>query len=63
MAVAALGSSGVVMDHRPPNHPHTSYGLIEFLRENVRLTVRKVSADDAIPHDQRLIYSADLSYK
>ena len=63
IVVAALGSSGVVMSHRPPSHPHTSYGLLEFLREGVRLTVRKVSADDAIPHDQRLIYFADLTYK
>jgi predicted phosphohydrolase len=63
ITVAALGSSGVVMNHRPPYHPHNSYGLIEFLRESVRLTVRKVSADDAIPHDQRLIYSVNLSYK
>jgi 3',5'-cyclic AMP phosphodiesterase CpdA len=63
LTVAALGSSGVVVGHRPPNHPNNSYGLIEFLREGVRLTVRRISADDAIHRDQRLVYSATLPYK
>jgi 3',5'-cyclic AMP phosphodiesterase CpdA len=61
ITVAALGSSGVVIGHRP-NQPN-SYGLVEFLREGVKLTVRKISADDAIPHDQRLVYSAVISYE
>jgi calcineurin-like phosphoesterase family protein len=63
ITVAALGSSGVVISHRPPSHPHTSYGLIEFLREGALITVRKISADDAIPSDQREVYSAMLRYK
>src|SRR5262249_36540570 len=63
IAVAALGSSGVVIGHRQASHPNTTYGLIEFLREGARLTVRKISADDAIPREQRLIYSAMLPYK
>jgi 3',5'-cyclic AMP phosphodiesterase CpdA len=61
ITIAALGSSGVTADHRP-NQPN-SYGLIEFTRAGVRLTVRKVSADDAIPHDQRLVYSATIPYR
>jgi 3',5'-cyclic AMP phosphodiesterase CpdA len=61
IAIAALGSSGVSASHRP-NEPN-SYGLIEFTRDGVRLTVRKISADDAIPNDQRLVYSAMVSYK
>jgi 3',5'-cyclic AMP phosphodiesterase CpdA len=61
IAVAALGSSGVVTSHRP-NQPN-SYGLIEFVREGVRLTVRKISADDAIPQDQRWVYETMLAYK
>jgi 3',5'-cyclic AMP phosphodiesterase CpdA len=61
IAVAALGSSGVVIDHRP-NQPN-SYGLIEFQRKSAVVTVRQISADDAIPHEQRLVYSAMLPYK
>jgi 3',5'-cyclic AMP phosphodiesterase CpdA len=61
ITIAALGSSGVSASHRP-NEPN-SYGLIEFLREGVRLTVRRISADDAIPQDQRLVYQAMVSYK
>jgi 3',5'-cyclic AMP phosphodiesterase CpdA len=61
ITIAALGSSGVTVGHRP-NQPN-GYGLIEFTREGVKLSVRNISADDAIPHDQRLVYSATLSSK
>jgi 3',5'-cyclic AMP phosphodiesterase CpdA len=61
ITVAALGSSGVSIGHRP-NQPN-SYGRLEFTRKGVTLTVRRISADDAIPHDQRLVYSATLQYK
>lgn len=61
ITIAALGSSGVTADHRP-NQPN-SYGLIEFTREGARLKVRRISADDAIPHDQRLVYSAIIKVK
>jgi 3',5'-cyclic AMP phosphodiesterase CpdA len=61
ITVAALGSTGVTANHRP-NQPN-SYGLIEFTREGVKLNVRKISADDAIPHDQRIVYSVILKYK
>ncbi|HUP81252.1 MAG TPA: metallophosphoesterase, partial [Pirellula sp.] len=61
IAVAALGSSGVIGSHRP-NQPN-SYGLIEFERTGVRITIRKISADDAIPSDQRLVYAASLPYE
>jgi 3',5'-cyclic AMP phosphodiesterase CpdA len=39
VAIAALGSSGVTIAHRP-NQPN-SYGLIQFTREGVRLSVRE----------------------
>lgn len=61
ITISALGSSGVTANHRP-NQPN-SYGLIEFTREGVKLVVRNISADDSIPHDQRLVYSATLPYK
>jgi hypothetical protein len=61
ITIAALGSTGVIASHRPDQQ--NSYGLVEFTREGVKLDVRKISADDAIPHDQRLVYSATLSYK
>ena len=61
ITVAALGSSGVVIDERP--NQQNSYGLVEFVREGAKITVRKISANDAIPHDQRLVYSATLPYK
>jgi len=60
IAIGALGSSGVIASHRP-NQPN-SYGLLEFLREGAQLTVRQISADDAIPHQQRLVYSTVLPY-
>jgi 3',5'-cyclic AMP phosphodiesterase CpdA len=60
ITIAALGSSGVTAGHRP-NQPN-SYGLIEFSREGMKLTVRRISADDSIPHDQRLVYSATIRY-
>ncbi len=60
IVVAALGSSGVVASHRP-NQPN-SYGLLEFVRDSIKLTVRRISADDAIPHDQRLVFSATLPH-
>jgi 3',5'-cyclic AMP phosphodiesterase CpdA len=59
--IAALGSCGVSASHRP-NEPN-SYGLVEFIRDGVRLTVRKISADDAIPKEQRLVHQAMVSYK
>jgi UDP-2,3-diacylglucosamine pyrophosphatase LpxH len=58
ITIAALGSSGVSANHRP-NQPN-SYGLIEFTRDGVRLSVRYISADEAIPFDQRLVYSTAL---
>jgi hypothetical protein len=58
ITIAALGSSGVVSAHRP--HQENSYGLIEFGREGVKITVRMISADDSIPHEQRLVYSVML---
>jgi Calcineurin-like phosphoesterase len=61
ITVAALGSSGVVIDETP--NQQNSYGLVEFVREGAKITVKKISADDAIPHDQRLVYSATLRYK
>jgi 3',5'-cyclic AMP phosphodiesterase CpdA len=61
ITIAALGSSGVRTDHRPANHSH-SYGLMEFTREGINLTVRRISADDAIPHEQRVVYLAKLPY-
>ena len=61
IVVAALGSSGVVASHRP-NQPN-SYGLLEFVRDGVKLTVRRISADDAIPRDQRLVFSATLPHR
>lgn len=60
ITIASLGSSGVTPNHRP-NQPN-SYGLLEFRREGIKLGVRRVSADDAIPHDQRTVYSATLPY-
>ncbi len=61
VTIAALGSSGVTADHRP-NQPN-SYGLIEFTRDGIKLSVRKISANDAIEHGQRQVYSAMLRYK
>jgi 3',5'-cyclic AMP phosphodiesterase CpdA len=61
ITIAALGSSGVKGSHRPENNSN-SYGLIEFKREDITLTVRRISADDAIPADQRVVYSAVLPY-
>jgi hypothetical protein len=61
VTIAALGSSGVTKDHRP-NVPN-SYGLIEFDREGVRIKVRTISADDAIPRAQREVYSVLLPYR
>jgi hypothetical protein len=61
VTIAALGSSGVTVNHRA-NQPNT-YGLIEFAREGVTLVVRKITADDSIPFDQRVVYSASLAYK
>ncbi|WP_316235369.1 MULTISPECIES: metallophosphoesterase [unclassified Bradyrhizobium] len=61
ITIAALGSSGVNASHRP-NVPN-SYGLIEFLRDGARLTVRNISSDDAIHHDQRMVYSAIVPYR
>ena len=61
VTIAALGSSGVKPDHRP-NVPN-SYGLIEFTRVGAKLTVRNISADDAIPHDQRVVYSTTIPYE
>ena len=61
ITIAALGSSGVRADHRPANHSN-SYGLMELTREGINLTVRRISADDAIPHEQRVVYSAKLPY-
>jgi 3',5'-cyclic AMP phosphodiesterase CpdA len=60
ITVAALGSSGVKANHRP-NQPN-SYGILEFARDFVTVTVRKISADDAIPRDQRLVYSSQVNY-
>jgi len=61
ITIAALGSSGVKASHRPPNHSN-SYGLMEFTREGIKLTVRRISADDAIPPNQRIVYSTKLPY-
>lgn len=60
ISIAALGSSGVKADHRP-NQPN-SYGLIEFKRDGVRLTVRQVTADESIPQEQRRVYSVTVPY-
>jgi 3',5'-cyclic AMP phosphodiesterase CpdA len=62
VTVAALGSSGVTAGHRPANQTN-SYGLIKFTREAINLIVRRISADDAIPHDQRPVYSTMLPYQ
>jgi hypothetical protein len=59
--IAALGSSGVTVNHRP-NVPN-SYGLIKFERSGVRITVRAISADDAISAAQREVYSILLPYR
>jgi 3',5'-cyclic AMP phosphodiesterase CpdA len=61
VTIAALGSSGVNAGHRP-NVPN-SYGIIEFLRDGAKLTVRNISSDGAIPHDQRMVYSAMVPYR
>jgi predicted phosphohydrolase len=60
VTIAALGSSGVVASHRP--NEQNSYGIIQFLRDGVRITVRRISSDDAIPNDQRTVYSATVTY-
>lgn len=60
ITIASLGSSGVTAEHRP--NQHNNYGLIEFTRRGVALSVRRISADDAIPHDSRNVYSATLQY-
>jgi predicted phosphohydrolase len=56
IVIAALGSAGVTASHRAeqPN----CYGLLQFKREGTLLTVRRISADEAIPVDQRLVYSS-----
>ena len=46
VTIAALGSSGVTINHRP-NVPN-SYGLVRFERTSVRITVRAISADHSI---------------
>jgi hypothetical protein len=61
VTVAALGSSGVTAGHRP--NQANSYGILQFTREHLKLTVRKISADDSIPSEQRLVYSSSLPYK
>jgi 3',5'-cyclic AMP phosphodiesterase CpdA len=61
ITIAALGSSGVTAGHRP--NQSNSYGLMKFTREGIHLTVRRISADDAIPHDQRPMYSTMLRYQ
>ena len=61
IAVAALGSSGVDATHRP-NQPN-NYGIVEFARNQVVVSVRRISADDAIANDQRLVYSSTLKYE
>lgn len=60
ITIAALGSSGVKADHRP--NQTNSYGLMEFTRGGMRLSVRRVSADDSIPYDQRTVYSTTLPF-
>jgi 3',5'-cyclic AMP phosphodiesterase CpdA len=59
VAIAALGSSGVIASHRPNNEAN-SYGLITFKRRTVTVTVRKISADNAISHAQREVFSVSL---
>jgi hypothetical protein len=60
VTIAALGSSGVTGSHRP--NVHNSYGLIEFKRDGVKITVRAISADEAILPAQREVYSVLLPY-
>jgi hypothetical protein len=55
VTIAALGSSGVTINHRP--NVSNSYGLIEFNRDGVKITVREISADNAIHLAQRTVYS------
>lgn len=56
--IAALGSSGVVASHRPETH--NTYGLIQFTRDGVEIIVRNISADDSIPLEKRVVFSALL---
>jgi Calcineurin-like phosphoesterase len=60
VTIAALGSSGVIASHRP--NEQNGYGLITFKRDGVEVTVRKISADNAIPLGQRTVFSVMLPY-
>jgi hypothetical protein len=57
--VAALGSSGVTAEDRPA-HQTNSYALLTFGRDSLALTVRRITADDSIPIDQRELMSVML---
>jgi 3',5'-cyclic AMP phosphodiesterase CpdA len=60
VTIAALGSSGVIAKHRPD--AANSYGLIEFNRDGVKITVRSIIANESSRPEERGVYTVDLPY-
>lgn len=60
--VAAVGSAGVHADHLGDERYNT-YAYLEFSRESVRITVRRINPKLSIPGNQALVWQVSLAYR
>jgi len=59
--VAALGSTGVKLDHTADSR--NSYGILQFGRQALSLRLRQISRSGHIPSHERTILSVDIPHK
>jgi 3',5'-cyclic AMP phosphodiesterase CpdA len=59
--IAALGSSGVKLDHTTDHK--NSYGLLEFGRSAVTLTLRQISPNNSVAEGDKIVGQIQIPYR